>query len=129
MLPEIVRPIDQLSAMVVQRNPEPNAVALFKVEHGVVSQPVTFVVEANAGLAASPLANPEPVIASVKPATEKKTPHSMESRLAEAVQAMVPRKPNSALELNENLALLKRWYYRSRRSGEIFFADDHGGLP
>ena len=53
----------------------------------------------------------------------------MESRLAEALQAMVPAKPNSALELNENLALLKRWYYRSRRSGEIFFADEHGGLP
>ena len=29
----------------------------------------------------------------------------------------------------EHLALLKRWFYRSTRSGEIFFADIKGGLP
>ena len=28
-----------------------------------------------------------------------------------------------------NLVLLKRWYYRSSRIGEIFFADDKGALP
>jgi hypothetical protein len=29
----------------------------------------------------------------------------------------------------EHLALLKRWYYRGRRAGEIFFADENGVLP
>jgi hypothetical protein len=29
----------------------------------------------------------------------------------------------------ENLALLKRWYYRGSRVGEIFFADAKGNLP
>jgi hypothetical protein len=29
----------------------------------------------------------------------------------------------------EHLALLKRWFYRSHRIGEIFFADDKGVLP
>ena len=29
----------------------------------------------------------------------------------------------------EHLALLKRWFYRSTRTGEIFFADAKGGLP
>jgi hypothetical protein len=29
----------------------------------------------------------------------------------------------------EHLALLKRWFYRSTRIGEIFFADPKGGLP
>jgi len=29
----------------------------------------------------------------------------------------------------EHLALLKRWYYRSTRIGEIFFADAKGELP
>jgi len=29
----------------------------------------------------------------------------------------------------EHLALLKRWYYRSSRVGEIFFADDKGSWP
>ena len=29
----------------------------------------------------------------------------------------------------QHLALLKRWYYRGSRTGEIFFADDKGYLP
>jgi hypothetical protein len=29
----------------------------------------------------------------------------------------------------EHLALLKRWYYRSSRVGEIFFVDEKGTLP
>ena len=29
----------------------------------------------------------------------------------------------------EHLALLKRWYYRSQRSGEVFFTDEKGTLP
>ena len=35
----------------------------------------------------------------------------------------------AALETMEHLALLKRWYYRSRRVGEIFLADNKGVLP
>jgi hypothetical protein len=29
----------------------------------------------------------------------------------------------------EHLALLKRWYYRGSRMGEVFFADAKGELP
>jgi len=29
----------------------------------------------------------------------------------------------------EHLAILKRWYYRGSRTGEIFFADGKGELP
>ena len=29
----------------------------------------------------------------------------------------------------EHLALLKRWFYRGSRTGEIFFADEKGELP
>jgi hypothetical protein len=29
----------------------------------------------------------------------------------------------------EHLAILKRWYYRSSKLGEIFFADENGELP
>ena len=35
----------------------------------------------------------------------------------------------SAIEMMENLAILKRWYYRSLKVGEIFFADEQGELP
>ena len=33
------------------------------------------------------------------------------------------------METMEHLALLKRWYYRGSRIGEIFFADSKGDLP
>jgi hypothetical protein len=29
----------------------------------------------------------------------------------------------------EHLAILKRWYYRGSRTGEIFFSDGKGDLP
>ena len=49
--------------------------------------------------------------------------------MQEVLQAFPLAKAKSALETMEHLALLKRWYYRSSRSGEIFFADDKGELP
>jgi len=45
------------------------------------------------------------------------------------LQAFPPALAKSALETMEHLALLKRWYYRGSRSGEIFFADAKGELP
>ena len=35
----------------------------------------------------------------------------------------------SAAELNEHIAILKRWYYRGRRTGEVFLCDQRGELP
>jgi hypothetical protein len=53
----------------------------------------------------------------------------MESRV-QATLATLPRAPSkNALETMEHLALLKRWFYRSTRVGEIFVADVKGGLP
>ena len=53
----------------------------------------------------------------------------MESRVEEALSALPVANAKSALELMEHLAILKRWYYRSSRIGELFFADDKGVLP
>jgi hypothetical protein len=47
----------------------------------------------------------------------------------ELLQSFPPAKAKSALENMEHLALLKRWYYRGTRTGEIFFADAKGELP
>jgi hypothetical protein len=50
-----------------------------------------------------------------------------------ALQAALATRPvanaRTALETMEHLALLKRWFYRSTRSGEIFVADPKSGLP
>jgi hypothetical protein len=54
---------------------------------------------------------------------------SMESRLQQALDSFPGATPSTALETMEHLILLKRWYYRSSRTGELFFVDDKGTLP
>jgi hypothetical protein len=58
----------------------------------------------------------------------KKVPHSMESRVLD-VLAAAPAVSCSRQETMEHLAILKRWYYRSSKLGEIFFAEDNEELP
>jgi excinuclease ABC subunit C len=116
-LPEIVRPITELNALIIQRSSAPHEVELFSVNQGVISGPVIFAVQPNAL---------DPANAAAPKAA---APQSMESRVAQALQAAPAARASSTLELNEHLAILKRWYYRSRRAGEIFFADQSGGLP
>ena len=52
----------------------------------------------------------------------------MESRVAETLAA-APTSSCSRQEAMEHLAILKRWYYRSSKLGEIFFAEENGELP
>jgi len=106
-LPEIVQRLDRLSALMIQPSHIAGSVAFFRVETGRISGPIPFAIQA----------------------TEHAKSQSMESRVQEALQSF-PRAPaKSALETMEHLALLKRWYYRGSRSGEIFFADPKGELP
>jgi hypothetical protein len=53
----------------------------------------------------------------------------MEARIHALLQSSAPPKAKSALETMEHLAILRRWYYRGTRIGEIFFADAKGELP
>jgi excinuclease ABC subunit C len=105
-LPELVRPIQKLNGVVVQRSAEKNCVALFSISQGTVSGPAAFAIE---------------------PPSEKSK--SMESRAAEALAEQRAPATATSSELNEHLALLKRWYYRSQRLGEIFLEDEKGELP
>jgi excinuclease ABC subunit C len=106
-LPEIVRRIDQLTAIMVQPSAIPASVVFFFVDAGLISGPLTFPIQA----------------------TEHTKSQSMESRVQAALATLPPTNSKSALETMEHLALLKRWFYRSTRTGEIFFADLKGGLP
>ena len=54
---------------------------------------------------------------------------SMESRLQQALAAEPRSHSTSAIERMEHLAILKRWYYRSAKIGELFLVDDSGELP
>jgi excinuclease ABC subunit C len=106
-LPEIVRRIDQLTAIMVQPSAAPESVAFFAVDGGFITGPLTFPIQA----------------------TEHTKSQSMESRVQSTLATLAPAESRTALETMEHLALLKRWFYRSTRSGEIFFADIKGGLP
>jgi excinuclease ABC subunit C len=106
-LPEIVQRLDRLSALMIQPNCVASSVAFFRIECGRISGPVTF---------------------NIQPAEHAKS-QSMEARVQETLHSLIPAQAKSALEIMEHLALLKRWYYRGSRTGEIFFADAKGELP
>jgi hypothetical protein len=53
----------------------------------------------------------------------------MESRVQLALDAIAHPPAASALEIMEHLAILRRWYYRGTRAGEIFLADEKNSLP
>jgi len=106
-LPEIVHRIDRLAGVIVQTSASPESVNFFRIDAGRISGPAIFPIQA----------------------AEHTKSQSMESRIQEALAAFPPPTPGTALETMEHLVLLKRWYYRSSRVGEIFFADEKGTLP
>jgi excinuclease ABC subunit C len=106
-LPEIVHRIDRLTGVMVQRSVIPESVNFLRIEAGRISGPVTFPIQS----------------------AEHAKSQSMESRIQETLASFATATTTSALETMEHLALLKRWFYRSSRLGEIFFADEKGTLP
>jgi len=105
--PEIVHRIDRLAGVMVQKSASQESVNLFRIEAGMISGPVTFSIQSS----------------------EHTKSQSMESRLQQVLDSFPGATSTTALETMEHLVLLKRWYYRSSRIGEIFFADDTGALP
>ena len=107
-VPEIVRRVDQLSALMVQPSAEPDSVTLFRIQGGRISAPVQLPLNVAQEAGGKPL--------------------SMEARIHETL-ATIAVPAASAQETMEQLAILKRWYYRTSKTGELFLADDRGDLP
>ena len=107
----LARNIERIDGVMVQPSQEPESVTLIKVAGGFLHDPVPFHV------------TPRLQVGRVK------TPQSMEARLSETLASVPEQKPSSAYEWMEHLALLKRWYYRSSKTGEIFLTDEKGDLP
>jgi excinuclease ABC subunit C len=106
-LPEIVRRLDRLSALMIQPCQQTDTVTFFRVDSGAISGPAVFCIQP----------------------TEHAKSQSMESRVQQILDSFGLAKTPAALETIEHLALLKRWYYRSHRIGEIFLADEKGVFP
>ncbi len=106
-LPEITRRLDQLFALMVQPSARPESVTLFLIEGGRISDPVVFNLQAH----------------------EAGKSQSMEARVQEALAAGPAPPRSSRRETLEHLSILKRWYFRTSKTGEIFFANEKGDLP
>jgi excinuclease ABC subunit C len=105
-LPEIVRRLDRLSGLIVQPCHLADSVSFFRVDRGTIYGPTTFCIQT----------------------AEHTKSQSMESRVQQVLDSFVSAKV-TAVETMEHLAVLKRWYYRSHRVGEIFLVDDKGIFP
>jgi excinuclease ABC subunit C len=110
-LPDFARRIDKWHAVILQKSAhqlgQPESIALFRVDGGVL-----------AGAHEFPISS-----------AEHNKSQSMEARVQAALAAFPAPKPLSTLERMEHLAILKRWYYRGTRAGEIFFADAREAWP
>jgi excinuclease ABC subunit C len=158
LAPELVRPLSQLRAVVLQRSAQTEEVAVFLYEGGRLCGPVAFSTlgmriqneqSGSSSLFAQPMAL-EAVPEGREQGTEgprdreggdqgagnsaaRRAARTMLEARMEAVLAELTRPteaPNATLRQG-HLALLKRWYYRpeAKRPGEIFFPDDEGGWP
>lgn len=106
-IPEIVGRIDRQAGILIQPSVTPGCVNLFRVDAACVSGPAAFAIQA----------------------AEHARSQSMESRLQGAYEAISPAGTRAAMESMEHLALLKQWFYRSTREGELYLADEKGALP
>jgi excinuclease UvrABC nuclease subunit len=159
LAPELVRPLSQLRAVILQPGANPDEVAVFLFENGRLRGPAAF---STAGMriqneqpgpgslfaqpaaaepiAESPLQETPPSDAALpNAATESgigvpaKLPRGLlEARMEAALAALAePNQAPSPTLRQGHLALLKRWYYRpeARRTGEIFFPAAEGRWP
>ncbi len=106
-LPEIVHRLDLLDGVMVQPSASAGCVNLFRIHAAQIFGPGHFPIQAE----------------------NQSKSQSMEARIQEALSSIPLGGGETALEVMEHLALLRRWFYRSSRIGEIFFADDKSALP
>lgn len=97
--------LDHLHAVIMQPCVEGKSIALFHFHNGALLGPIPFAMELE----------------------EDSAP--MEARIRAALEQMEPSGISSAQTFSEELAILKRWYYRSHKVGEAFFSNEHGELP
>jgi len=117
--------LDRLDAVIIQPSAETKSVALFRFHHGELTGPASLPMEEEnqAQPVEGPAIAPPEVHAQSAPA------HSMVSRIRAVLESMVSHGSHSAQRFSEELAILKRWYYRTHKVGEVFFSGEQSGLP
>jgi len=132
--------LDQLDAVIVQPSAEAKSIALFRFHGGELKGPLPVAMESESVVSENPEsentksenqeqsvqnpANPPPET-HIDAISAKK----LDSKIHAALELLAPSGAQRAQRFSEELAILKRWYYRSHKVGEIFFANDRGELP
>lgn len=101
---EICGRLDRFDAVIVQPALSPKSVVLFRFRNGEIAAPSTLTVE-----------------------TDDQS-ESTEHRVRAALENLLPSGARSGQQFAEELAILKRWYYRSHKVGEIILAGSDGAL-
>ena len=117
-LPEIVRRIDHLDAVIIQPSAEPGSVSLFRFQNAQRHGPGRF---SESSAIMKPLFR-----RACRFKAQALNPWNRESN--KPFRLSLCEFILTAMQI-EHLAMLKRWYDRSHRVGEIFFADDKGSWP
>ncbi|HVU46685.1 MAG TPA: hypothetical protein VHD85_11200, partial [Terracidiphilus sp.] len=143
---ELVRPLSQLRAVILQASAQPDEVAVFLFEDGRLRGPAAFSTigmriqneqSGSSSLFAQPMAieavPEQPEVREQKIGAKDQSAvvsrGLLEARMEDVLKALTEA-PGAATNTvrQGHLALLKRWYYRpeARRTGEIFFPNTDG---
>jgi excinuclease ABC subunit C len=107
-LPELARRLEELNAVILQRAEEESSIAVFVVRAGRIDEPRMLRFSELAG-----------------------EPRSVEQILREWLEppadpdaaAPLPNTPQRCRDLEDQLSLLARWFYKKPRVGEMFFRE------
>ncbi|MGC2743487.1 MAG: UvrB/UvrC motif-containing protein [Candidatus Angelobacter sp.] len=142
--------LDRLNAVIVQPSAEAKSVSLFRFYGGELVGPVPLVMESEAVVAeniASENLRAENIGSETMPSDDQAQPSqnpasrlpethadaistkNLDSKIHAALESLISSGSHSAQRFSEELAILKRWYYRTHKVGEILFANDSGELP
>ena len=107
-LPELARRLEDLNAVILERAAEENTIAVFAVRAGRIDEPrmLRF-----AELASEPRS------------VEQILREWLEPPVDQGSIALLPNTPQRCRDLEDQLSLLARWFYKKPRVGEIFFRE------
>ncbi len=141
-LPEVVRRVEELNAVILQRAVAENAVAVFEVRGGCIADPFLLNFDELAG---QPRSVEQILRERLEPARSKPPMNADERGLEEAESKTLTQRRSADTEaidtadsgsgraegdvetLRDHLSLLARWIYSKPRAGEIFFREARSG--
>jgi excinuclease ABC subunit C len=139
--------LDRLDAVIIQPSAEAKSVAVFRFHGGELLGPVPLPMKpeepGGVALEGIELKNREPenfTSQNQQSATDPDNPpqpspteplsaQTLDNRVRAALESLQASGSSAAQRFSQELAILKRWYYRTHKVGEIFFANDRGELP